>query len=84
MRYEITGLKAAYEGASIRAEADTATAALHMARQWAAQGVRGIIITNPQGESYTLDRFGMIASAKEVNSSDAVGLKVRDKEAAAV
>jgi hypothetical protein len=83
MRYEITGLKAAYEGASIRTEADTATAALHMARQWAAQGVRGII-TNPQGESYTLDRFGMIASAKEVNSSDAVGLKVRDKEAAAV
>jgi hypothetical protein len=45
-----------------------------MARQWAAQGIRGIIITNPKGEPYVLDRFGMIASAKEENSSDAVGL----------
>jgi hypothetical protein len=57
MRYEIRGLKAAYDGASIRTEADTAIAALRMARQWAAQGVRGIIITNPEGKSYALDRW---------------------------
>jgi hypothetical protein len=69
---------------TIGATATSAKAALVLARQWVRQGIKNITITNPHGESYDLDRFGMIASTKEVNSSDAVGLKVRDKEAAAV
>jgi hypothetical protein len=64
-RFEITGDKAAVEGSFIRTHADTAAAALRIARDWAQQGIHGIMITNPKGESYALDRFGMIASAKE-------------------
>ena len=68
MSFEITGHKAGLEGSFIRTHAGTATEALRMARQWAGQGILGITITNPKGESYDLDRFDMIASTKEEGS----------------
>ena len=65
MPFEITGHKAAVEGSFIRAQAHTAADALRFAREWAEQGVSGITIVNAKGESYDIDRFGMIVSAKE-------------------
>jgi predicted transcriptional regulator len=64
MPHRITGL-AHSAGGEMATSAETAKKALEIARQWAAQGVTNIIITNPEGESYDLDRFGMIASTKE-------------------
>jgi hypothetical protein len=57
MSFEITGHKAGLEGSFIRTTAESATEALRMARQWAGQGIQGITITNPKGESYDLDAF---------------------------
>jgi hypothetical protein len=71
MRYEISGLKAVDEGFSIRTVAESAAGALRIACQWAEQGVQNITITNPGGESYDLDRFGMIASTGQANPPDA-------------
>jgi hypothetical protein len=34
-------------------------------REWAEQGVTGITIVNPKGESFDIDRFGMIVSTNE-------------------
>jgi len=65
MPFEITGHKAAVEGSFIRTQAHTAADALRFAREWAEQGVSGITIVNTKGESYDIDRFGMIVSAKE-------------------
>jgi len=65
MPFEITGLKAAVEGSFIRTQAHTAAHALRFAREWAEQGVSGITIVNAKGESYDIDRFGMIVSAKQ-------------------
>jgi hypothetical protein len=48
---------------------ETAKKALEIARQWAAQGVRNIIITNPEGQSYDLDHFGTSASTNRIHSS---------------
>jgi len=59
------GTRAAVEGSFIRAQAHTAADALRFAREWAEQGVSGITIVNAKGESYDIDRFGMIVSAKE-------------------
>jgi hypothetical protein len=52
-------------GGSVIATAASAKAALDLARQWAQQGVRDIMITNPHGELYDLDGFGRIASRRE-------------------
>ena len=65
MPYEITGHKADLEGAFIRTRAHTAADALRFAREWAEQGVHGITIVNSEGQSYDIDRFGMIVSTKE-------------------
>ena len=54
----------------IRTQAHTAADALRFAREWADQGVRGITIVNPQGESYDIDRFGMIVSTNEEQDAD--------------
>ena len=43
----------------------TAADALRFAREWAEQGVTGITIVNSKGESYDIDRFGMIVSTIE-------------------
>ena len=56
MAFEITGHKPGLEGAFD---------ALRFAREWAEQGLTGITIVNPKGESYDIDRFGMIVSATE-------------------
>ena len=32
---------------------------------WAGQGITGITIVNPKGESYDIDGFGLIVSTKE-------------------
>ena len=68
MSFEITGHKAALEGAFVRTQAHTAADALRFAREWAEQGVTGITIVNPKGESYDIDRFGMIVSTNEEDS----------------
>ncbi len=62
MRFEITGHKPRLEGAFIRTQANNAVDALGFAREWAEQGVTGITIVNPKGESYDIDRFGMVVS----------------------
>src|SRR5829696_7256308 len=46
-------------------QAHTAADALRFAREWAEQGLTGITIVNPSGESYDIDRFGMIVSRPE-------------------
>jgi hypothetical protein len=68
MSYEITGHKAGLEGAFIRTQAHTASDALRFAREWAEQGVTGITIVSPKGESFDIDRFGMIVSTNEGHS----------------
>ena len=67
MAFEITGHKA---GAFVRTQAHTAADALRFAREWAEQGITGITIANPKGESYDIDGFGMIVSTKEEGSGD--------------
>jgi hypothetical protein len=49
----------------VRVQAHTAADALRFAREWAEQGLTGITIVNPKGESYDIDRFGIIVSARE-------------------
>jgi hypothetical protein len=66
--YEITGHKPHLQGAFSRTVATTATAALRIARQWAQQGMTGITIVTPRGESYDLDNFGMIVSTTDEES----------------
>jgi hypothetical protein len=68
MSFEITGHKAGLEGAFIRTQAHTATDALRFARESAEQGFTGITIVNTKGESYDIDRFGMIVSTNEEGS----------------
>lgn len=68
MPYQIKGER--QSGGGIGEWAESAHAALKLARQWASQGVQNITITNPKRETYDLDRFGMIASTKE-ESEDA-------------
>jgi len=68
MAFEITGHKPGLEGAFIRTQAHTAADALRFAREWAEQGVTGITIVNPKGESYDIDGFGTIVSTKEEGS----------------
>jgi hypothetical protein len=41
---------------------------LRIARQWAEQGMTGITIVTPKGESYDLDNFGMFVSTKDEES----------------
>ena len=65
MPFEITGHKAGLEGAFVRTQAHTAADALRFAREWAELGLTGITIVNPEGESYDIDRFGMIVSTTE-------------------
>ena len=65
MAFEITGHKPGLEGAFVRTQAHTAADALRFAREWAEQGLTGITIVNPSGESYDIDRFGMIVSTTE-------------------
>jgi hypothetical protein len=65
MSFEITGHKASLEGAFVRTQAHTAADAFRFAREWAEQGVTGITIVNPKGESYDIDRFGMIVSTND-------------------
>jgi hypothetical protein len=65
MSFEITGHKASLEGAFVRTQTPTAADALRFAREWAEQGVTGITIVNSKGESYDIDRFGMIVSTIE-------------------
>jgi hypothetical protein len=62
MPYQLKGVRA--QGGEIGAWTEGAKAALRTARQWAAQGVKNITITNPKGECYDLDHFGMIVSTK--------------------
>src|SRR5215217_6756071 len=65
MAFEITGHKAGLEGAFVRTQAQTAADALRFAREWAGQGVTGITIVNPKGESYDIDadtRFAFVIS----------------------
>jgi len=49
MAFEITGHKPGLEGAFVRTQAHTAADALRFAREWAEQGLTGIIIVNPKG-----------------------------------
>ena len=65
--FEITGHKAGLDGAFIRTQAHTAKDALRFAREWAEQGVTGITIVTPMGESCDIHHFGMIVSTKEEN-----------------
>ena len=65
MSFLITGHKAGVEGSFIRTQAHTAADALRFAREWAEQGVSGVTIVNLQGESYDIDRFGMVVSTKD-------------------
>jgi hypothetical protein len=65
MAFEITGHKPGLEGAFVRTQAHTAADALRFAREWTEQGLTGITIVNPKGESYDIDRFGMIVSTTE-------------------
>ena len=39
--------------------------ALRFGRECAEQGLTGITIVNPKGESYDIDRFGMIVSTTD-------------------
>src|SRR5215208_6987794 len=64
MAFEITGHKPGLEGAFVRTQAHTAADALRFAREWAEHGLTGITV-NPKGESYDIDRFGMIVSTTE-------------------
>jgi hypothetical protein len=68
MSYEITGHKTGLEGAFIRTQTHTASDALRFACEWAEQGVTGITIVSPKGESFDIDRLGMIVSANEGHS----------------
>ena len=68
MTFEITGHKPGLAGSFIRTQAHTAADALRFAREWAEQGITGITIVNPKGESYDIDGFGMIVSSKEEGS----------------
>ena len=70
MAFEITGHKAGLEGAFVRTKAHTVADALRFAREWAEQGITGITIVNPKGESYDIDGFGMIVGTKEEGSGD--------------
>ena len=54
MAFEITGHKPGLEGAFVRTQAHTAADALRFAREWAEQGLTGITIVNPKGESYDI------------------------------
>ena len=65
MAFEITGHKPGLEGAFVRTQAHTAGDALRFAREWAEQGLTGITIVNPKGQSYDIDRFGMIVSTTD-------------------
>ena len=65
MAFEITGHKPGLEGAFVRVQAHTAADPLRFAREWAEQGLTGITIVNPKGDSYDFDRFGMIVSTTE-------------------
>ena len=62
--YRITGLAVTGTGGELATSAATATKALEIAREWASQGAINIIITNPEGQSFDLDRFDMITSTK--------------------
>jgi hypothetical protein len=68
MPYRITAL-AHIAGGEMATSGETAKKALEIARLWAAQGARNIIITNPEGQSYDLDHFGTIASTNRIHSS---------------
>ena len=68
MAFEITGHKPGLEGAFVRTQAHTAADALRFAREWAEQGITGITLVHPKGESYDIDGFGMIVSTKEEGS----------------
>ena len=65
MAFEITGHKAGLEGAFVRTQAHTAADALRFAHEWTEQGITGITIVNPKGESYDTDGFGMIVSTND-------------------
>ena len=65
MTFKITGHKPGLEGAFVRTQAHTAADALRFAREWGEQGLTGITIVNPKGESYDIDRLGMIVSTTE-------------------
>jgi hypothetical protein len=69
MPYRITGL-AHSAGGEMATSGETAKKALEIARQWAAQGVSNIIITNPEGESYDLDHFGMTSARTKDEGSN--------------
>ena len=56
-------------GGELATSGQTAKQALEIARQWAAKGATNIIITNPEGVSYDLDHFGMLASTKDEGSN---------------
>jgi hypothetical protein len=71
MSYHITGRGADSAGGGVATSTETAAAALAIARQWASQGVTNIIITNPEGESFDLDRFGMITRTTGEGHPDA-------------
>ena len=77
MAFEITGHKAELDGAFVRTQAHTAADALRFAREWAERGVTGITIVNPKGETYDIDGFGMIVSAKQEASDANQNLKAR-------
>ena len=66
MAFEITGHKPGLEGAFVRVQAHTAANALRFAREWAEQGLTGITIVNPEGESYEIHRFGTIVSTMKM------------------
>jgi hypothetical protein len=71
MAFLITGHKPGLAGAFVRTDAHTAADALRFAREWAEQGVRGITILNPKGESYDVDEFGMVVTTKQEWHQDA-------------
>ena len=68
MYYEVTGQQPWGVRGVITMSVETAKAALGIARQWAEQGIRNVVITTPKGESLDLDRFGMIVSSQEWHS----------------
>ena len=75
MSFEITGHKAGLDGFFVRTQAHTAADALRFAREWADQGVTGVTITNPKGETYDIDGFGMVVSTKEERSDGLADLR---------
>ena len=66
MAFEITGHKPGLEGAFVRTQAHTAADALRFAREWAKQGLTGITIVNPKGQSYDIDRFGRSSAPRKM------------------